>query len=69
MSNEDYSCLSRDSQLNVLCDINAKAFIRAQIDEGIHQPFSLPDDRCVVSMGGIGTTSDIGTVLRRALTH
>ena len=60
---DDYSELSRDVQLNVCCDINAKAFLRDQIQRGIQQPPSLPDERCVVLMGEVGTTSDVGYTL------
>ena len=50
--------------MNVCYEINAKSFLRDQIQRGIQQPSSLPDERCVVSLGGVGTTSDVRYTLR-----
>ena len=50
---DEYLCLSKDAQLNVLCDKNAKAFLRTQIDKGIQQHALLTNEIFAVSMGGI----------------
>ena len=65
----EFEDLPRDSQLNVLCDLNAKPFLQEQIANEVPSPLSLPDERSTVAIRNLRLSTDIGEGVRRAVTY
>ena len=51
-----------------LCDLNAKAFLQEQISSNAPAPMSFPDERCTISINSKRATTDVGEMVRHAVT-